>query len=164
MEICIAQNDEVLFSYIRCVLEVFILYSITTSDFTWMRYSRVARIGRQTELMSEITFSSARPSSTLDPRLGMDCLRLAGLLERTSCRERCRADIIRNIVALANTVPWDIPFTTYDHDSPFHQLNSAAFLERLQPMGYYLIAMAYCLATEQVVDDAPPRCSNVYVY
>ncbi len=32
-KICIAENDEILFSYIRTVLEVFILYSLTISDF-----------------------------------------------------------------------------------------------------------------------------------
>ncbi len=32
-KICIVENDEILFSYIRTVLEVFILYSFTISDF-----------------------------------------------------------------------------------------------------------------------------------
>ena len=32
-EICLAENDKSLFPYIRTVLEIFVLYSITTFDF-----------------------------------------------------------------------------------------------------------------------------------
>lgn len=35
-KICVAENEDE-FSYIRTVLEVFVLYSITMSDFAWMR-------------------------------------------------------------------------------------------------------------------------------
>ncbi len=156
-KICIAENDEILFSYIRTVLEVFILYSLTTSDSAWMCDSRAAYIVRQTKLMSELTFFSAKVPSFPDPCPDKDCLRLAALFEIMSRRERCRVKIIRSIVGLANAVPPDAPFTTYDHESHLHQLNAVAFLKDIRPTGHYWIGMAYCLATEQVVGDAPPR-------
>ena len=34
IKIYVIENDNILFSYIRIVLEVFVLYSITTLDFT----------------------------------------------------------------------------------------------------------------------------------
>ena len=46
MKICIVKNDEILFSYIQTALEVFILYSLTISDFVWMCDSRAAYIVR----------------------------------------------------------------------------------------------------------------------
>lgn len=64
-KIRVTENEDE-FSYIRTVLEVFVLYSITTSYFAWMRDSRAASIGRQIETMSEITFSPGPVPSPLD--------------------------------------------------------------------------------------------------
>ncbi len=107
--------------------------------------------------MSELTFSSAKVLSFLDPCPDKDCLRLVALFEIMSRRERCRAKIIRSIVGLANAMSPDSPFMTYNHESHLHQLNAVAFLNDIRPTSHYWVGMAYCLATEQVVGDAPPR-------
>ena len=159
-KICVTENEDILFSYIRTVLEVFVLYSITTSDFAWMCDSRAAYIGRQIEIMSELTFSPCRVSSPLDAGSSEDCLRLAAVLERLSRREHCRSEIIKIIVELANAMPLDLPFVTYDHESHFHGLNASTFVKKLKPTGYYWIAMAYCLAIEHMVYDPPPRYTD----
>ncbi len=44
-KICVAENEDK-FLCIRTVLEVFVLYSITTLDFAWMYDSRAVDIGR----------------------------------------------------------------------------------------------------------------------
>ncbi len=159
-EICLAENDKSLFPYIRTVLEVFVLYSITTSDFTWMSNSRAAYIGRQTELMLEITSSLARAPSHSDSHPRKDCLRRATQLELISRREHCRAEIIKNIVELADIMPLDIPFMIYDHDNHLHRLNATIFLKWLRPTVYYWIAMAYSLAVEHMVYDPPPEYTD----
>ncbi len=61
-KICIAENDEILFSYIRTALEVFILYSLTTSDFAWMCDSRAAYIVRQTNSCQSLHFLPPKSS------------------------------------------------------------------------------------------------------
>ncbi len=162
-KICVAENEDE-FSYIRTVLEVFVLYSITTSDFAWMRDSRAAYIGRQTEIMSEITFSPSRVPSPLDAGSSEGCLRLAGLREKISRREHCRSEIIKMIVELANAMPLDLPFVTYHHESPSHRLNAVKFIKKLKPTGYYWISMAYCLAIEHKVYDPPPVYSDESVH
>ena len=154
-KICVAESEDE-FSYIRTVLGVFVLYSITTSDFAWTRDSRAAYIGRQTEIMSEITFYLSRVPSPLDAASNKGCLRLAALQEKISRREHCRSEIIKMIVELANTMPLDLPFVIYDHESPSHRLNALNFVTKLKPTGYHWIAMAYCLAIEHKVYDPPP--------
>lgn len=154
-KIGVAENEDELL-YIRTVLEVFVLYSITTSDFAWMRNNRAAYIGRQTEIMSEITFFLSQMPSPLDAGSSEGCLRLAALREKISRREHCRSEIIKIIVELANTLPLDLPFVTYDHESQFHRLNAVNFMKKIKPTGYHWIAMAYCLAIEHRVYDPPP--------
>ena len=158
-KISVAENEDE-FSYIRTVLEVFVLYSITTSDFASMRNSRAAYIGRQTEIMSEITFSLSRVPSTLDAGSIKDCLRLAALREKISRREHCHSEIIIMIVELANAMSLDLPFVTYDHESPSHRLNALKFVKKFKPTGYHWIAMAYCLAIEHKVYDPPSAYAN----
>ena len=158
-KICVAENEDE-FSYIRTVLEVFVLYSITTSDFAWMCDSRAAYIGRQTEIMSEITFSPNRVPFPLDAGSSEGCLRLAALREKISRREHCRSEIIKNIIDLSNAMPLDLPFVTYDHDSPSHRLNAVRFVKELKPTGYHWIAMAYCLAIEHMVYEPPPAYTD----
>jgi hypothetical protein len=156
MKVYVAENDGTLFSYARTILEVFVLYSIATSDCAWMCDSRSAYIGRQIELLLEINFSLNQALLPPDPHPGKNCLQVATLLELQSCRDRCRAAIIRNTINLADTISLTSPFTTYNHGSQLHQRNSLTFLRRIRPTGHYWISMAYCLATEQVVEDAPP--------
>ena len=47
----------------------------------------------------------------------------------SATREHCRSNIIKKIVDLARTMPLDLPFVTYDHESPFHRLNAVRFLK-----------------------------------
>lgn len=158
---CLAETDNILCSYIRAVLEVFVLYSITTSDSTWMGNSRAAYIGRQSELILQITSSLNRISSHEDQFQWKTCLRLATQLELVSRREHCRAEIVKAIVELADTILIDMPFMMYDHDSHFHQLNATAFLKRLRPTAHNWIAIAYSLAVEHVVYEPPPRYTEL---
>jgi len=129
-KICVAENEDD-FSYIRIVLEVFVLYSIITSDFAWMRDSRAAYIGRQIEIMSEIIFSPSRVPSPLNAGSSEGCLRLAALLEKISRREHCHSEITKTIVDLANAMSLDLPFMTYDHESQFHRLNAITFVKKI---------------------------------
>ena len=154
-KICVAENEDE-FSYICAILEVFVLYSITTSDFAWMRDSRAAYIGRQAEIMSEITFSPSRVPSPLDAGSSEGCLRLAAMREKISRSEHCRSNIIKKTVELASIMPLDLPFVTYDHGNQFHRLNAINFMKKIKPTGHYWIAMAYCLAIEHRVYDPPP--------
>lgn len=155
-KICIAENEDDLFSYIRIVQEVFVLYSITTSDFTWMYDSRVTYIGRQNEIISEITFPPIQTPPPLDAGSSEGCLRLTALREKISRREHCRSEITKTIVDLANAMSLDLPFMTYDHESQFQRLNAITFVKKIKLTGYYWIAMAYCLAVEPLVYDPPP--------
>ena len=147
-KICIIENDEILFSYIWIVLKVFILYSLTISDFAWMRDSNAAYIARQTKLMSELTFFFVEVRSLSNSCSDKDCLQLIALLKIMSRRERCRVKIIKNIVELINAVSSDSSFMTYDHESHLHQLNVVAFLKDVKLTSHYWIEMIYCLITE----------------
>ena len=158
-KICVAENEDE-FSYIRAVLEVFVLYSITTSDFAWMRDSRAAYIGRQAEIMSEITFSPSRVPSPLDAGLSEGYLRLAAMREKISRSEHCRSNIIKKTFELASILPLDLPFVTYDHGNQFHRLNAINFMKKIKSTGHHWIAMAYCLAIEHRVYDPPPAYVN----
>jgi len=158
-KICVAENEDE-FSYIRTVLEVFVLYSITTSDFAWMCDSRAAYIGKQTKIMSEITFSPSRVPSPLDAGSSEGCLRLVAATGEISRREHCRSEIIKKIIDLSNAMPLDLPFVTYDQDSQFHRHNAIRFVKKLKPTGYYWIAMADCLAVEHMVYDPPPEYTD----
>ena len=59
MKICVAETEDE-FSYIRTVLEVFVLYSVTMSDFAWMCDSHATYRRRQNKIVSETL--SAFPS------------------------------------------------------------------------------------------------------
>jgi len=66
----------------------------------------------------------------------------------------------QKIIDLSNAMPLDLPFVTYDHDSPFHRLNAVRFVKELKPTGYHWIAMAYCLAIEHIVYEPPPAYTD----
>ena len=155
-----AENENGLFSNIRTILEIFVLYSISTSDFRWMYDKRAAYIGRQTEVLSEIIHTPSQTLCPLESGSSQDCLGLAALREKISRREHCRSSIIKKIVELADSMPLDLPFVTYDHGSSSHHLNAVEFVRKLKPTGYYWIGMAYCLAIEQKVYDPPPAYIN----
>jgi len=157
MKICIVENDEILFFYIWTVLEVFILYSLTISDFVWMCDSRATYIVRQTKLMSELTFSFVKVLFFSNSCSDKDYLRLVALFEIMSRRERCRVKIIRSIVELINAVSSDSSFMMYDHESHLHQLNVVAFLKDIRSTSHYWIEMTYCLTTEQIVSNVSSR-------
>lgn len=155
-EISVVEGNTKLLSYVRAVLEVFVLYSITTSDSTWLSDRRTAYIGRQTEHISEIISSLTRESSEWDTHQQKDCLRRAMHLELISRREHSRAEIIKHVIGLADTMPLNIPFMLYNRDNYDHRLNATAFLKWLRPTAYYWIAMAYSLAIDSMVYDPPP--------
>lgn len=149
-----ADKEGDVLSNIRIVLEILVLYSISTSDFSWTWDRRAALIGKQTTILSEMAHKPEQ--APLEPGTTQECLRLPTLHERISRREHCRSKIIKNIVELANFKPLDLTFVTYDQKNPFHRLNALRFVQLLQPTGYYWIAMAYCLAIEHRNYDPPP--------
>ena len=163
-QICTVGEDEILFTYIRAVLEVFILYSISTSDFAWMDDSRAIYIERQTELMSQLTFSPQfRVPYRSDFINTEDCLLMATLIRTKSCREHLRSEIIKRIVYVSREMSFlHEQFEVYKHNCHSHQRNSAAFIQRIKPIGHYWIAMAYCLAIEPVVNEPPPSYNELY--
>lgn len=160
-KICVVDNDGLLFAYIRATLEVFVLYSIATSDFAWIDDRRAVFIGRQTETMSKITFSPFQDPCPGNVLSKDSYPRMAALIERMSRREHCRAKIITTIVDLTDEMKsLDSIFTTYEHGCVSHEHNNIAFLKRLEPTGYHWIAMAYSLAVEPVEYEPPPEYSD----
>ena len=157
-QICVVQDEYMLFTYIRAVLEVFVLYSISTSDFAWIDEDDAA-IGRQIELMFELTFSNNFKIPQRSGFISMrDCLLLATLIQRMSHREHCRSEIIKRIVQASLKMPHlHQQFETFKHDSCAHQCNSTAFVRRIKLSGHYWIAMAYCLAIEPSTHRSPPK-------
>ena len=129
-KISIAENENDLFSNIRNVLEIFVLYSISTSDFRWMCAKRAIYIERRTEVLSDIIYSTSPTPYPLEAGSSLDCLRLAALREKMLHREHCRSNIIQKIVELASTIALDFSFLTYDHENSFHQLNAVKFLKK----------------------------------
>lgn len=87
------------------------------------------------------------------PSLLIECLPLWVLVQVRVVFEHCRFEIIKIIVELANAMSLDLPFVTYDHNSPSHRLNAVRFVKKLKPTGYHWIPMAYCLAIEHMVCD-----------
>ncbi len=120
MKICIVKNNEILFSYIWTILEVFILYFLTISDFIWLCDSRAAYIVRQMKLMSELTFSFVKVLFFSNSCSDKDCLRLIMLFEIMSRHKCCHVKIIRSIVELINAMLSDSLFMMYNHESHFH--------------------------------------------
>ena len=148
-EICMAGNNEILFSYIRTVLEIFILYSIETADFKWLLDDRAAYLSRNIETLSSIGFSESRqPLIAEYPSSMRHCLRVSVHLKFISRVERCHANIIQALVGLSETMCLDGALSTYNPRNPRHQYNSATFTKKLGSTDYYWISMAYCLAIE----------------
>ena len=58
--ICTVEDNEILFSHIRTVLEIFILYSIETSDLNWVSDERASHLSQQIETLSFVGFRESR--------------------------------------------------------------------------------------------------------
>ena len=148
-EICMVGNNEILFSHIRTVLEIFILYSIETTDLKWLLDDRTARLSRNIEILSSIGFSESRQLLVTDyPSSMRHCLRALLHLKLASRIEQCQADIIQALVGLWETMCLDDALSTYNPRNPRHQCNSTTFTKVLRSTDYYWISMAYCLAIE----------------
>ena len=152
--ICTTENHRHLLSYTRTTIEVFILYSITTSNFDWILDPRAARLSRHIENLSTSIFQR----SQLPPAVGLPtqikhCLRASAQIKALSRLEHHRAQIIDTLADLAEAMPSDTAFTLYNQNLPYHRQNATAFVKRLKTTGYYWIAMAYCLAIEPVKQD-----------
>lgn len=157
-QLCLTEHNQTMISYSRAILEVFVLYSITTSDCTWILSSLATDIERQIVLLTKFIFSLNHIPL---PYPGQDCLQMAALIDATSRRDYVRAGIIRNIVRLTNSIAKDSPFAIYHPENDTHQINAAALRKRIKPTGHYWIAMAYCLATEQLINDCLPRYADI---
>jgi len=136
-KICVFEDDILLFTYIRVILEVFVLYSIVTSDFAWIDDSRALCIECQTETMSKIMSSPIQdpcPEAVVSKE---SFPRMAALIEKMSRREHCRAKIITIASDLTNEMIFlDSLFMTYEHGRLSHDHNNIAFLKRLEPSAH----------------------------
>ncbi len=99
--------------------------------------SRAAYIGRQIEIMLEITFSFNRVPSPLNASSNKGCLRLTAFWEKISRREHCRSKIIKKIIDLSNAMSLNLSFVTYNYDNLFHRLNVVKFVKKLKPIRYH---------------------------
>lgn len=102
-----------------------------------MRDSRAAYIGRQAEIMLEITFSPSRVPSPLDTSSSEGYLQLAAMQEKISRSENYRSNIIKKTVELVSTMPLDLLFMTYDYENQLYRLNTINFMKKIKPTGYY---------------------------
>jgi len=161
VELCLAEKSDLMTSYIRSILEVFILYSIATSDYMWILKHDAADLERQVELIAEVTNSLPQRPVPSDLQSQDLCVQMAGLLDASSRRDQLRAEIINKIIRLVDTLSVNSPFTMFNHNDDVHRCNAAALLRMIKPTGHYWIAMAYCLATEDVL-DSPPKYAQIF--
>lgn len=148
-KICMIEDNEILFSHIRTVLEIFVLYSIETADMSWISDDRALHLSRTIETLSVVGFQASRLPLVVDQPSSMrHCLRVSAHLRLHSRVEQCRAEIIQALVGLSETMCLDGPLSVYNPGNPRHQQNSAIFRKKLRRTGYYWISMAYCLAIE----------------
>ena len=148
-EICTIEDNEKLFSHIRAVLEIFILYSIETSDLTQISDNRASHLSRHIETLSFVGFQGPPlPPAVHQPSSIRHYLRISTHLRLHSRVEHCRAEIIQALMGLSETICLDGPLSMYNARDPRHQQNSATFRKRLRSTSYYWISIAYCLAVE----------------
>ncbi len=148
--ICTVEDNEILFSHIRTVLQIFILYSIETSDLNWISDERASHLSQQIETLSFVGFRESRLPLVIDQPSSMrHCLRASVHLKLHSRIEQCRGEIIEALVNLSETMCLNGPLSMYNPKDPRHQHNSAIFRSRLRRTGFHWISMAYCLAVEQ---------------
>ena len=147
--ICLVEDNETLFSHVRAVLEIFVLYSIETSDLKWLSDDRTAKLSHSIELFSSIGFQDPRPPPVASRPLSIsNCLQVSSYLKYLSRVKKCQAEIIQALVGLSETMRLDGALPTFDPKYRHHQRNSAAIKKRLGSINYHWISMAYCLAIE----------------
>ncbi len=152
-KICV-ENDELMFSYIRTVLEILVLFFITISNFDWIIDDRASYICRQTEIMSAIVFSLTQTFVDSQTLFAENCLLSFKLFKRISRRKHCRAKIIKNIIDLIRIMSLDIILMIFDSKSHVHQLNVIIFLKKLRFIDHYWIARAYSLVIESTEEES----------
>ena len=97
--ICTIQDYDLLLSTIRIALEIFILYSICTSDYEWL--IRVPNLSEDVERLSTIKYQWSYLPQLVDRPLSIQyCLRVSERLKLVSRFEECRAGIIETIAQL----------------------------------------------------------------
>lgn len=153
--ICTTDDLDLLLANVRAVLQVFVLCSITTSNFQWISDRRTPQLSHELESLSRTSFekSQARPV-VRSPTIARHCYRAATHSKLISSIEQRRANIIEIILDLAETIPLDAPMVLYDHGLPYHQQNASAVVKKLKPSGYYWVAMAFSLAVAPVDENS----------
>ena len=147
--ICTAEDHNLILSYARTTLEIFILYSITTSNFDWVLDTRAGQICRRLESLSLIGFHKSQlPPATEYLGSVSQCLQASAHLKALSHLQHHQAEIVDALIGLAEVMPSDRPLTLYNHSLRYHQQNAAVFIKKLRSRGHYWIGMAYCLAIE----------------
>ncbi len=152
-KICV-ENDELMFSYIRTVLEILVLFFIMISNFNWIVNNRASYICRQTEIMFAIIFSLTQTFVNFQTLFAENCLLTFKLFKRISRRKHCWAKIIKNIIDLIRIMSLDIILMIFDSESHVHQLNVIIFLKKLRSIDHYWIARAYSLVIESTEEES----------
>lgn len=131
-KICII-DIEILIPHIRAVLEIFILYSIETSDLKWISDSRAIHLSRSIETLSNVDCRDPRLSPLLhqfnQPPSMRICLRISDHMKSHSRFDQCRAEIIQALVDWSEMMRLDDSLSTYNLTIPRHQQNSPNFRE-----------------------------------
>ncbi len=136
-KVCVFENDKLLFTYVRAILEVFVLYSIATSDFAWIDDCRAVCIECQTEIMSNIMSSPSQdpcPEAVVSKE---SFPRMAALIEKMSRREHCRTKIITRRRQVLPESPKSAATKQKDHDINQYQCfsESVVMLQQSQKFG-----------------------------
>lgn len=95
-EICKLEDTETLISHIRVVLEIFILYSIETSDLKWISDSRVIHFSRKIETLFKEEFQDFKLWSAFyqfKPSM-KNYLQISDHMKSRSRIDQCRVEII----------------------------------------------------------------------
>ena len=79
-----------------------------------------------------------------------NCLRHADLLRSAAEITILRADILRQLVELANLIPLAVPFRQYDPHNVQHLSNAGGLLGKLHPDYHHIVGMAFALVMNPV--------------
>ncbi len=96
---------------------------------------------------------SQLPPAVDRPTATRHCLQASAHLKLLSRMEQCRAEVMEQIVDLAEGMPSEMPLVLYNHEIVYHRQNAETFAKKLKISGHYWIAMAYCLAVEPVKEN-----------
>lgn len=118
-DICTVENHEILFSHIRTVLEILVLYSIETSDLKWISDHRAIHLSQSIETLPIVGFQKSQLPPVVDQSSSTrHCLRISVHLKLRSRVEQCRAQIIQALVGLSETMRLEGPLSVYDSRDP----------------------------------------------